>query len=228
MRIASLLLLASTALAIPMSARAAGTVARAEFAVPGSDEVGPAYVEVDTRAPAQEHSFVALRASADAWTRMLTQALAAATQRPATQTSALQGEVSPSLPVRFLAFTSRFGLRVHPIFKELRYHDGVDIAARYGAPILATSDGVIGAAGWRGGYGLCVAVRHGTDLETRYGHLSRLIVAAGQPVLKGQVIGFVGSTGFSTGPHLHFEVRIDGRPVDPMPYLLSATPFGRS
>ncbi len=100
-----------------------------------------------------------------------------------------------------------------------KLHTGIDIAARSGTPIRCAGDGtVVHAARW-GGYGNCIIVDHGGELATLYGHCSRLAVTKGQAVTQGQVIGYVGSTGLSTGPHLHFEVRKDGRPVDPGPYL---------
>ena len=88
-----------------------------------------------------------------------------------------------------------------------------------GTPIRAAADGIVGRADWYSGYGLYVALEHGGNIETRYGHMSRLNVAAGQMVHKGDVIGYVGSTGRSTGPHLHYEVRIAGEAVNPVPYL---------
>lgn len=112
--------------------------------------------------------------------------------------------------------SSAFGMRRHPIRGDLRVHSGVDLAAAYGSPVVATADGVIGSAGWSGGYGLLVAISHGDGVQTRYGHLSRLNVAAGQEIRRGDVIGFVGSTGQSTGPHVHYEVRVDGVATDPL------------
>jgi murein DD-endopeptidase MepM/ murein hydrolase activator NlpD len=119
------------------------------------------------------------------------------------------------LPV-WARLTGRFGMRAHPISGGMRAHSGVDLAAPYGSPIVATADGVIGTAGWSGGYGLLVAISHGGGVQTRYGHLSRLNVAAGQQVRRGDVIGFVGSTGESTGPHVHYEVRVNGVATDPL------------
>lgn len=113
--------------------------------------------------------------------------------------------------------TSGFGLRVHPVYGTRRVHAGVDLAARPGAPVIASTAGVVVQSGWLGGYGLCVTVDHGGGVQTRYGHLSRLGVAAGQRIRAGQVIGLVGSTGVSTGPHLHYEVRSRGVPVNPLP-----------
>lgn len=110
-------------------------------------------------------------------------------------------------------------MRQHPVLGTLRAHSGVDLAASYGTPIVATSDGVVGTADWAGGYGLLVALDHGGGLQTRYGHMSRLNVAAGQKVRKGEVIGFVGSTGRSTGAHLHYEIRINGQAINPAAHL---------
>ncbi|HMP55341.1 MAG TPA: M23 family metallopeptidase [Novosphingobium sp.] len=113
--------------------------------------------------------------------------------------------------------TSGFGLRVHPVHGTRRVHAGVDLAAGTGAPVIVSSPGVVVQAGWLGGYGLCVTIDHGGATQTRYGHLSRLGVGVGQRVRAGQVIGLVGSTGVSTGPHLHYEVRVQGTPVNPLP-----------
>jgi murein DD-endopeptidase MepM/ murein hydrolase activator NlpD len=111
--------------------------------------------------------------------------------------------------------TSGFGYRMHPILKYRRMHTGVDIAAPSGTPIHAAASGVVFSAGRRGGYGNCIVLIHGSSIATLYGHCSSLAVSAGQEVKKGQVIGYVGSTGLSTGPHLHFEKRINGNPVSP-------------
>jgi murein DD-endopeptidase MepM/ murein hydrolase activator NlpD len=126
------------------------------------------------------------------------------------------GPVPLSLPISAMRLTSGFGPRWHPLRGGYRFHSGVDLAAPTGSPLTATSDGVITSAGRSGGYGLLVAIDHGGGVETRYGHLSALNVAIGEPVRAGQVIGFVGSTGESTGPHVHYEVRVNGRPVDPL------------
>ena len=107
-------------------------------------------------------------------------------------------------------------MRVNPVTGIYAEHDGIDLAAPMGTPIIATGDGVIGSAGWRGGYGLMVAVEHGSGVETRYGHMSQIAVAPGEQVRKGEIIGYVGSTGRSTGPHVHYETRINGHPVNPL------------
>ncbi|WP_353230612.1 M23 family metallopeptidase [Novosphingobium sp.] len=112
--------------------------------------------------------------------------------------------------------TSWFGMRRHPILGFVRMHAGVDFAATYGSPIYAASDGVVSYAGWHGGHGNYVRLDHGGGIDTGYGHMSRIAVGAGARVSRGQVIGYVGSTGLSTGPHLHYELFRGGQPVDPL------------
>lgn len=129
------------------------------------------------------------------------------------------GAMPSLMPVSARAMTSGFGLRQHPILGTLRAHSGIDLAASYGSPIVATSDGMVDTANWAGGYGLLVALDHGGGLQTRYGHMSRLAVMPGQQVRKGEVIGYVGSTGRSTGPHLHYEIRVNGQAVNPASHL---------
>ena len=129
--------------------------------------------------------------------------------------SALGGSLPSGLPLASARLTSGFGMRGHPILGGYRMHAGVDLAAPFRSPIFAPSDATVRVAGWQGGHGLLVALDHGAGLQTRYGHMARLNVAAGQRVRKGDVIGYVGSTGLSTGPHLHYEMRVNGRAVDP-------------
>jgi murein DD-endopeptidase MepM/ murein hydrolase activator NlpD len=112
--------------------------------------------------------------------------------------------------------TSPFGIRRHPIFRITHLHTGVDIGALWGSPVLAAADGQVIHAGWFGGYGKLVVVDHGAGVSTLYAHLYEILVSPGASVRRGQVVGRVGSTGFSTGPHLHFEIRIDGQPIDPL------------
>jgi murein DD-endopeptidase MepM/ murein hydrolase activator NlpD len=114
---------------------------------------------------------------------------------------------------------SGFGYRTHPIFGTTTFHAGVDIDGACGQPIWAADDGRVLSAGTNGGYGLATVIDHGGGLSTLYGHQSSIGVSAGQQVRRGQQIGLVGTTGLSTGCHLHFEVRINGEPVDPVPYL---------
>lgn len=115
--------------------------------------------------------------------------------------------------------TSNFGWRTHPIFGTRRFHAGIDIGAGSGASIYAADSGTVVSAGSRGGYGNTIVIDHGNGMATLYAHQSSFAVSSGASVSRGQVIGYVGSTGYSTGPHLHFEVRIDGAAVDPMRYF---------
>lgn len=122
--------------------------------------------------------------------------------------------------------TSGFGFRSDPMTHGRGVHQGVDIAAASGQPVRASADGIVMRADDTGGYGNAVFLAHGFGVTTRYGHLSRLEVRPGQRVKRGDVIGRVGSTGRSTGPHLHYEVRIDGEAVNPLAYILDDTEVG--
>ena len=115
--------------------------------------------------------------------------------------------------------TSEYGWRTHPIYGDARYHSGMDIGGDYGDPILAAAAGIVTYSGWISGYGYAIIIDHGGGISTLYGHNEALAVAEGQTVSQGQVIAYCGSTGNSTGPHCHFEVREGGEPVDPMGYL---------
>jgi murein DD-endopeptidase MepM/ murein hydrolase activator NlpD len=117
--------------------------------------------------------------------------------------------------------SSRVGARQDPITGESDYHEGLDISADRGTPVYATADGVVRLAGREGGYGNLVIVEHEYGLETRYGHLSRFLVREGSSVKRGDIIGLVGSTGRSTGSHLHYEVRVNGRLLNPLQLLLN-------
>jgi murein DD-endopeptidase MepM/ murein hydrolase activator NlpD len=114
---------------------------------------------------------------------------------------------------------SSFGERQDPINGEGAFHAGIDIDVPYGTPVRAAADGDVGIAAMAGGYGREVAIDHGHNLMTIYGHLSAIAVVAGQHVTRGQVIGYVGQSGRATGPHLHYEVRVHGVPVNPHKYL---------
>jgi len=125
-------------------------------------------------------------------------------------------------PVKTAEFTSGYGTRTDPFRGGAARHQGIDLAAPIGTPIYATADGTVSEAGWNaGGYGNLIKVDHGRGIETRYGHLSRILVHAGDHITRGQLIANMGSTGRSTGSHLHYEVRIDGRAVNPIPFMKS-------
>ncbi|MEO5973113.1 MAG: M23 family metallopeptidase, partial [Sphingomicrobium sp.] len=125
-------------------------------------------------------------------------------------------------PVKTAAFTSGYGVRSDPFAGRAAMHAGIDLSGPVGTPIFATADGVITTSGYNsGGYGNLVKIDHGRGIETRYGHLSAIGVTAGQRIRRGELIGRMGSTGRSTGSHLHYEVRIDGRAVNPIPFMKS-------
>jgi murein DD-endopeptidase MepM/ murein hydrolase activator NlpD len=115
--------------------------------------------------------------------------------------------------------TGSFGERIDPFNGEGAFHSGVDIGTSYGHPIVAPADGVVTVTDTMGGYGKTIMINHGNGISTRYGHLSGFAVTAGQRVQRGEVIGYVGESGRSTGPHLHYEVRINDTPVNPYKYL---------
>jgi murein DD-endopeptidase MepM/ murein hydrolase activator NlpD len=130
----------------------------------------------------------------------------------------------PSIaPVQGFRLSSSYGEREHPVLGGVRMHKGLDLAVASGTPVRAPADGVVEKASWFSSYGNFIEIAHGGNMETRYGHLSGYNVVAGQHVHKGDVIGYVGSTGRSTGPHLHYEVRIGGEAVDPTPYMQMGT-----
>ncbi|MBA3576322.1 MAG: M23 family metallopeptidase [Sphingomonas sp.] len=125
-------------------------------------------------------------------------------------------------PVKTAEFTSAFGVRSDPFRRGAMMHAGIDLAGPVGTPIHATADGIVTTSGWNsGGYGNLIKIDHGRGIETRYGHLSSITVQEGARVTRGQLIGRMGSTGRSTGSHLHYEVRIDDRPVNPIPFMRS-------
>ena len=107
-------------------------------------------------------------------------------------------------------------MRYHPILHYERFHAGLDFGAPYGSPIVAAADGQVIAAGWAGGYGNEVQIAHGGGVVSLYGHMSGIVARPGEVVRQGQVIGYVGSTGLSTGPHLHFEIKVNGQAVNPL------------
>lgn len=130
----------------------------------------------------------------------------------------------PSInPVESMALSSGYGNRRAPTKGASRNHKGIDIPGPIGTPIYATADGTIGRAQWVNGYGKFIELNHGNDVQTRYGHMSALNVMPGQRVHQGDIIGYMGSTGRSTGSHLHYEVRIAGEAVNPLAFLAPAS-----
>ena len=133
--------------------------------------------------------------------------------------TASTGSVTPDIwPVSGVV-SSHFGFRVSPGSIGSTYHEGLDIASSYGNPVHATANGRITQAGWVNGYGYLVEIDHGNGIKTRYGHNSALLVSVGDQVVQGQTISLIGSTGNSTGPHCHYEVRVNGEAVDPTLFL---------
>jgi len=124
-------------------------------------------------------------------------------------------------PVENFSLTSSYGFRADPFKGRRARHKGIDMAGPIGTPIYATADGIVGRSQWLGGYGKYIEINHGNGIQTRYGHMSRLNVKANARVKSGDLIGFMGSTGRSTGSHLHYEVRIAGEAVNPIPFMQS-------
>ena len=127
--------------------------------------------------------------------------------------------IPSAVPVTGTNFTSGFGVRSDPFQRRAAMHAGVDLAGPIGTPIHATADGIVNRSEWVTGYGNLVEINHGRGIQTRYGHLSRSLVTPGQRVKRGDVIALMGSTGRSTGSHLHYEVRLDGKAVNPVPFM---------
>ncbi|MBS7669649.1 M23 family metallopeptidase [Croceicoccus gelatinilyticus] len=204
-------------------ALALGTVGIAAMAMAPAPALAnaSASASADVKAPVREN---AEKAESDAKFKQLfatwkkTEAEEAKVGIANTVTSSV-ASIPSRLPVEGSRYSSSFGSRIHPVTGRRKNHNGLDMAAPTGTPIYATADGRVEMAQWYGGYGNYVQIEHGGDIETRYGHMSRLNVRPDQEVKKGELIGWVGSTGRSTGPHLHYEVRIAGAPVDPEPYL---------
>ncbi|SEM82491.1 Murein DD-endopeptidase MepM and murein hydrolase activator NlpD, contain LysM domain [Gemmobacter aquatilis] len=137
--------------------------------------------------------------------------------------AAFKAPFANPIPSGRYRFTSGFGVRSDPFNGGARRHEGLDFAGSYGTPIAATADGTVVTAGWKNGYGRAIEVRHDFGLTTLYGHLSEIHVTVGQRVSRGDVIGDMGNSGRSTGTHLHYEVHVGGRPVDPMTYIKAAS-----
>ena len=136
--------------------------------------------------------------------------------------AAARVSVPSRMPLDDARLSSDYGMRTHPVLGGRRNHSGVDLAAPTGTPIYATADGYVSKAEWFSSYGKFVAIEHGANLQTRFAHMSQIVAREGQRVKKGELIGYVGSTGRSTGPHLHYEVRIDGKAVNPVPYMVES------
>ena len=181
-----------------------GTANAADAAVANTAAASAASAAVDVRADMQFRSLF------QTWKKLDDGDLGTAISIPSVQ------------PVDTMRFTSTFGIRSDPFRRVAAMHAGIDIAQPVGTPVYATADGMIDRAERAGGYGNMVEIDHGKGIQTRYGHLSKILVAAGTRVHRGQLIALVGSTGRSTGPHLHYEVRLDGHAVNPMPFLQSA------
>lgn len=175
---------------------------------------------------AAEHGDARFKSLFASWTQLERTAPTLGTAEDVTAYSSpvpVTGVSIPSrMPLEGAQLTSGFGMRNHPVLGGRRQHAGIDLAAPTGTPVYATADGVVSRADWYSSYGLYISVEHGASMQTRYAHLSRLAVAAGDPVKKGDLIGYVGSTGRSTGPHLHYEVRVDGLAVNPIPYMVES------
>lgn len=159
----------------------------------------------------------ALRSSA--LTGAATSGLGMGLTRQASLSDWVVATTAPTLWPVMGPITGPFGARIDPFNGEGAFHSGIDISCRYGQPIMAPADGVVTYAGFYSGYGRMIVVDHGNGLTTRYGHLSGFAVTDGQTLRKGQVIGYVGMSGRSTGAHLHYEVRIHDTPVNPHKYL---------
>lgn len=137
------------------------------------------------------------------------------------QQSVLKDMLPNSNPINAAYNSSSYGWRIDPFNGNKAFHEGLDFTANTGTPIRAAADGIVLSADLGGAYGKLVKIEHGAGLETRYAHASKLLVKAGDRVVKGQIIAEVGSTGRSTGPHLHYEIRLNGESLDPRRYLPS-------
>jgi len=144
--------------------------------------------------------------------------------RPRVERRAALARATPAIWPALGGLSSGYGLRLDPFTQHSSIHPGLDLVSAYGAPVYATADGVVAGAQPHAEYGNLVSLTHGFGIETRYAHLSRFAVRSGASLRRGDVVGYVGSTGRSTGAHLHYEVWIDGRPVNPLQYLVSRDP----
>jgi murein DD-endopeptidase MepM/ murein hydrolase activator NlpD len=207
---------AAPAFANSANSATASTSASADMAAPVRESQGEVVDQGDARFKSLFASWTAIERTSPT---VGTADAAAAYSSPIPR----RGISVPSrMPLEGAALTSGFGMRTHPVLGGRRQHHGIDLAAPTGTPVYATADGVVGRADFYSSYGLFIAINHGASMETRYAHLSRLAVTAGDTVKKGDLIGYVGSTGRSTGPHLHYEVRVDGLAVNPIPYMVES------
>jgi murein DD-endopeptidase MepM/ murein hydrolase activator NlpD len=177
-----------------------------------ADSLAGLQAQLDAEKARLQAELAALQAQSNSIAALIRQE--EAVQSGAVFTGGQLAEPIPGAPI-----TSPYGWRVDPILHTRSLHTGIDFGAPYGTPIHAAADGVVVAAGPEGGYGNATIVEHGGGIATLYGHQEQILVSAGDHVSRGQVIGLVGCTGWCTGPHVHFEVRVDGTPVDPAPYL---------
>lgn len=177
-----------------------------------ADSLSGLQAQLDAEKARLQAQLAALQAQSNSIAALIRQEETA--QSGAAFTGGQLAEPVPGAPV-----TSPFGWRVDPILQTRSLHTGIDFGAPYGTPIHAAADGVVVAAGPEGGYGNATILEHGGGIATLYGHQEQILVSPGDHVARGQVIGLVGCTGWCTGPHVHFEVRVDGTPVDPAPYL---------
>jgi len=164
----------------------------------------------------QQEAAAVLAARRAAWQARRAAAIAAGLPPPAERPEG--GTVAFAWPVRG-PITSPFGMRTDPVTGRYQLHSGIDIGVGYGVPIQASADGIVIYAGWYGGYGNAIIIDHSSGLSTLYAHCSAMYVSDRQWIQRGQVIGAVGATGWATGPHLHFEIRVNGVPVDPLSRL---------
>lgn len=197
-----------------ISALGASAAMAAEPAEKGAATGGPLIPAASAEATSALRADGSFRSLFTAWKKL------DQTQAPGFSPAAIA--IPSTQPVSRLDYTSNFGIRSDPFRGTAAMHAGVDIRGPVGTPIYATADGIVAESHWRGGYGNMIEIDHGKGIATRYGHMSKLIAPAGSRVKRGQLIGLMGSTGRSTGSHLHYEVRIDGRAVNPIPFLTTA------
>lgn len=190
----------TTSLASILKSTATPTLSVNRGLASGATQLAASTAQVQAQAQATEKNLIILQDAASKYNTLLAQ--------------------TPSIWPLYGLITSSYGWRSNPFGGSGgEFHDGVDIAAPYGTAIRATADGKVEQAGWNGSYGISVTIYHRDGIETLYGHMSRTIVSVGQTVKKGQVIGYEGETGRATGPHVHYQVDVNGSSVNPMTYL---------